>query len=233
MRALAGGFLATLIIAVGSGCGTGGPTEGGNTSNGKKLFLTVGKCGSCHELKDAGSRGQIGPNLDDAFRQVKSESYEDSGIENVVLDQIRFPREGSVMPADLVEGSDAEDVAAYVAQCAAADPNDAQEKLECPGIVAGTGGRGPLCVPRLPRLPFDRRLGLERTTLKGVFNSMVPLANGQTVKADEQYLLESILDADKQIVKGYQPGVMTAVVPKGSVPQEQAQQLVDYIKTLK
>ena len=63
MRALAGGLLAALIVAVGSGCGTGGPTEGGNSSNGKKLFLTVGKCGSCHELKDAGSRGQIGPNL--------------------------------------------------------------------------------------------------------------------------------------------------------------------------
>ena len=53
------------------------------------------------------------------------------------------------------------------------------------------------------------------------------------MKADEQYLLDSILDPDKQIVKGYQPGVMTAVIPKGSVPQDQAQALVDYIKTLK
>ena len=62
---------------------------------------------------------------------------------------------------------------------------------------------------------------------------MVPLANGQTVKADEQYLLESILDPDKQIVKGFQPGVMSAVIAPNSVPQEQAQALVDYIKTLK
>ena len=233
MRALAGVFLAALIAAFGSGCGTGGPSEGGNTSNGKKLFLTTGKCGSCHELKDAGSRGQIGPNLDDAFRQVKSESYEDSGIENVVLDQIRFPREGSVMPADLVEGSDAEDVAAYVAQCAAADPNDAQDKLECPGIVAGTGGEG--LYTSLGCLGCHSIDGSASSgpTLKGVYNSMVPLDSGQTVKADEQYLLDSILDPDKQIVKGYQPGVMTAVVPKGSVPEDQAQELVDYIKTLK
>ena len=56
---------------------------------------------------------------------------------------------------------------------------------------------------------------------------------GKSVKADEQYLLESILDADKQIVKGYQPGVMSAVIQKGQVPQDQAQALVDYIKTLK
>ena len=56
---------------------------------------------------------------------------------------------------------------------------------------------------------------------------------GQTVKADDQYLLESILDPDKQIVKGYQPGVMSAVIQKDQVPQDQAQALVDYIKTLK
>jgi hypothetical protein len=62
---------------------------------------------------------------------------------------------------------------------------------------------------------------------------MVTLTNGQKVKAGEQYLLESIIDPDRQIVKGYQPGVMSATVPKGSVPQDQAQKLVDYIKTLK
>ena len=62
---------------------------------------------------------------------------------------------------------------------------------------------------------------------------MVEVTKGPKVKADEQYLLDSILDPDKQIVKGYQPGVMSAAIPKGSVPQDQAKQLVDYIKTLK
>ncbi len=92
MRALAGVFLGALIVAVGSGCGgTGGPAEGGDANQGKKLFLTEGKCGGCHTLKDAGSRGQIGPDLDEAFRQDKVEGFEESGIQNVVLDQIRFP----------------------------------------------------------------------------------------------------------------------------------------------
>jgi cytochrome c2 len=233
LRALAGVLLAALIVAVVSGCGTGGPAEGGDANQGKKLFIGEGKCGGCHELKDAASRGQIGPNLDEAFQQDKAEGYEESGIQNVVLDQIRFPREGSVMPADLVEGDDAVNVAAYVAKCAAADPENEQDRLACPGIVAKPGGEG--LYTSLGCLGCHSIDGTPSSgpTLKGVFNSMVPLANGQSVKAGEQYLLESIVDPDKQIVKGYQPGVMSAVIQKGQVPQDQAQELVDYIKTLK
>jgi cytochrome c2 len=233
LRALAGVLLAALIVAVVSGCGTGGPVEGGDANQGKKLFIGEGKCGGCHELKDAASRGQIGPNLDEAFQQDKAEGYEESGIQNVVLDQIRFPREGSVMPADLVEGDDAVNVAAYVAKCAAADPENEQDRLACPGIVAKPGGEG--LYTSLGCLGCHSIDGTPSSgpTLKGVFNSMVPLANGQSVKAGEQYLLESIVDPDKQIVKGYQPGVMSAVIQKGQVPQDQAQELVDYIKTLK
>ena len=104
------------------------------------------------------------------------------------------------MPADLVEGEDAEDVAAYVAKCAAST-----DKAACPGVARRQRRRGPLRLARLPGLPLARRLALERADLQGLFGSMVKLANGQTVKADEQYLLESILDPDKQIVKGYQP----------------------------
>ena len=44
------------------------------------------------------------------------------------------------------------------------------------------------------------------------------------------YLLEAILDPDKQIVQGYQPGVMSAVIPKGQVSQADAKKLVAFIK---
>jgi mono/diheme cytochrome c family protein len=234
LRALGGAFLAALILAVGSGCGTGGPAEGGDANQGRKLFLGEGKCGGCHTLKGAPSSGQIGPNLDEAFRQDKAEGYEQSTIENVVLDQIRFPREGSVMPADLVEGDDAEDVAAFVARCAAADPKAPEDKAACPGIAAaGAGGEGLYTSLGCQGCHSIDGSASSGPTFKGLFNSMVTLTNGKKVKADEQYLLESILDPDKQVVKGYQPGVMTSAVPKGSVPQDQAQQLVDYIKTLK
>jgi cytochrome c2 len=233
LRALAGAFLGALILFVGTGCGTGGPAEGGDANQGKKLFQTVGKCGGCHTLKDAGARGQVGPNLDEAFQQSKAEGYELSAIKNVVLDQIRFPTEGSGMPADLVEGDDAVDVAAYVARCAAANPKDPEDKAACPGIAAGPGGEGLYTSLGCQGCHSIDGSASSGPTFKGLFNSTVALTNGQKVKADEKYLLDSILDADKQIVKGYQPGVMSAVVPKGSVPQDQAQQLVDYIKTLR
>jgi mono/diheme cytochrome c family protein len=39
--------------------------KGGDATAGRKVFLTAG-CTSCHTLKDAGSTGTIGPNLDQA-----------------------------------------------------------------------------------------------------------------------------------------------------------------------
>jgi cytochrome c2 len=233
LRALARAGLAALVVAVVTGCGTGGPAEGGNASHGKDLFRGEGKCGGCHTLKDAGAAGKIGPNLDEAFMRSREEGFEESAIENVVLDQIRFPTTDSGMPADLVKGDDAEDVAAYVARCAAADRTDPADRAACPGIAVKPGGEGLYTSLGCQGCHSIDGSGSSGPTFKGLFNSMVDLTNGQKVKADEQYLLESILDPDKQIVKGYQPGVMSAVVSKGSVREDQAQQLVDYIKTLK
>jgi cytochrome c6 len=41
-------------------------TSGGATANGKQIFTTTASpsCGSCHTLKDAGTHGTVGPNLD-------------------------------------------------------------------------------------------------------------------------------------------------------------------------
>ena len=48
---------------IAAGCGTGGLASGkADAAHGKQLF--VQKCGSCHTLKDAGTNGTIGPNLD-------------------------------------------------------------------------------------------------------------------------------------------------------------------------
>ncbi len=42
---------------------TGGGGGGSAQPDGKKVFATAG-CGGCHTLKDAGSSGNVGPNLD-------------------------------------------------------------------------------------------------------------------------------------------------------------------------
>jgi cytochrome c2 len=230
LRLVPGAFLAGLILLVASGCGTGGATEGGNASQGKTLFRGEGRCGECHTLKDAGAKAEIGPNLDSAFRRSKEEGFEESTIQNVVLDQIRFPTKGSMMPANLVTGQDAEDVAAYVAECAAATKED---KDACPGVVTGSGGMGlyaSLGCQGCHSLDGSPSSG---PTFKGLFGSTSKLADGKTVMANEQYLLDSILDPDKQIVEGYQPGVMTSVIKKGQVEEADAKTLVDFIKKQK
>ena len=217
-----------LIVLVASGCGTGGPSSGGNSSAGKKLFVADARCGSCHTLKDAGSRGTVGPNLDEAFAQSKAEGFKTSSIENVVRDQIKYPTKGSGMPANLVTGQEADDVAAYVALCAASTDKEA-----CPGIATGTGGKGlyaSLGCQGCHSLDGSKSTG---PTFKGLAGSKVQLTNGKTVTADDKYLLDSIIDPDLDIVKGYQPGVMTSVIKKGQVPKDQAQQLVDFIKQQK
>ena len=129
--------LGLLAVAAGlalfaTGCGPGGVSHNTDTSAGKPLF--VQKCGSCHTLKAAGTAGQIGPNLDDAFSGSRRQKFKDSTIQQVVLDQIRFASctppvrkdsPSSCMPKNLVTGKDAEAVAAYVAY-AAGNPDAAQ-----------------------------------------------------------------------------------------------------------
>ena len=127
---LGAGLAAAALLA--AGCGTGGVASGAqrpDTQAGQQLFTQ--KCAVCHTLAAAGASGTIGPNLDNAFGADRKQGYAQSSIENVVLDQIRLGS-GQVatyttnkkftsqtpMPANLVTGQDAIDVAAYVASVA-------------------------------------------------------------------------------------------------------------------
>jgi mono/diheme cytochrome c family protein len=115
-------FLAAALVALTAlvaGCGTEGLPDEGNASRGKEVFTSAeGQCGACHVLADAGTKGTVGPNLDEAFAGPREEGFKNSTIAAVVLDQIYYPTEGSGMPAELVTGEDAEAVAAYVADVA-------------------------------------------------------------------------------------------------------------------
>jgi uncharacterized cupredoxin-like copper-binding protein len=102
--------------------------DGDNLVNGKTQF--VAKCGSCHILERAGTTGVTGPNLDEAFRVARAQGFGESTFEGVVRSQIANPstmkqmdpqtlNDAAEMPADLVTGEDADDVAAYVAQSVA------------------------------------------------------------------------------------------------------------------
>jgi cytochrome c oxidase subunit 2 len=85
------------------------------------------------------------------------------------------------------------------------------ESLGCASChgANGEGGRGP--------------------ALLGLFASNVTLNNGQTVKADEAYVRESILNPQAKIVNGFGP-IMPSF--QGQVNEEQLLQVVTYVKSL-
>jgi plastocyanin len=120
------------IAAVASGCGAGS-TSDANVLNGKKLF--VSRCGACHTLSRAGTKGVTGPNLDFAFAQARRDGEKSSTFAGMVRGQIRYPardpqhdpvtgKELPKMPADLVTGQSVSDVAAYVGMVAGAPGKD-------------------------------------------------------------------------------------------------------------
>jgi cytochrome c oxidase subunit II len=65
--------------------------------------------------------------------------------------------------------------------------------------------------------------------LLGLFGSNVIVNNGQTVRADESYLRESILNPQAKLASGFGP-IMPSF--QGQVNEEQLLQLVAYIKSL-
>jgi cbb3-type cytochrome c oxidase subunit III len=142
LLAALGGVGVALALAA---CGTGGISTGAaDQENGKKLFQA--KCGGCHSLAAAGTSGEVGPSLDDSFAQAQADGYKESAIRNIVHDQIKYPGQYSTasdnpdyltanMPANLVKGQDAEDVAAYVAA------NAGTQGFAEAQVISGTNGK--------------------------------------------------------------------------------------------
>jgi cytochrome c6 len=87
-----------------SGCGTGGYSTEGSQGAGKDLF--VQRCGGCHALADAGTNGNIGPDLDDAFAQARESGMTSDTFTQVVASQIRYPIEEPVTGAPGMPGPD-------------------------------------------------------------------------------------------------------------------------------
>ena len=126
-----------MTVLLAAGCGAVARVTSGNPGTGKTLF--VAKCGSCHTLAKANTQGTIGPNLDDAFAASKAQGFGVSTVVDVVRGQIAYPdsRPGTVckrsirtsvgkglsctstqgMPANLVHGQDARDIAVFVGLC--------------------------------------------------------------------------------------------------------------------
>jgi mono/diheme cytochrome c family protein len=113
-----------LVVGV-AGCGGDDLKESrADVVHGKQLF--VERCGACHTLARAGTRGTAGPDLDVAFAQSLSEGFGRDTVRGVVHEQILYPN--AQMPAKIVTGQSAKDVAAYVGQ-AVANPGEDEGAL--------------------------------------------------------------------------------------------------------
>jgi mono/diheme cytochrome c family protein len=132
--------VAALVL---TGCGAVAhlSDSSGNADRGKTLFAS--SCGGCHVLADAKTSGVVGPSLDDAFGCDREQEFDVSTIRDTVRGQIAYPETETAtgepgMPANIVRGQDARDVAAYVANVAGVDPAEtADDKLAC--RIAPTG----------------------------------------------------------------------------------------------
>lgn len=144
---------ATAALAM-SGCSI--KDDNANVVAGKQAF--VQKCGSCHVLSRAGTKGVTGPNLDEAFRRAKIDGLGTDAIRGVVKKQIEYPsRSGSagagVMPANLVDGNTAHDIAAYVAQSAGESGKDTG--LLATAVKAAGSDKPAVAVNGLLKIPAD------------------------------------------------------------------------------
>jgi plastocyanin len=141
LKAVAAIVLAAALAAL-SACGSSGSKP--DLATGKQLFTQ--KCGACHVLNNAGTKGTQGPNLDLAFKESVADGIGRSTIEGVVRQQIKVPQ-GGVMPAKLVTGKDADDVSAYVA--------DAIGKKAGASTAAGPSGTATANAQDVVEIPAD------------------------------------------------------------------------------
>jgi plastocyanin len=145
-------LLGLAAAALGSaGCSVKG-ADNADLIAGKQQF--VSKCGSCHTLARAETKGVVGPNLDEAFRVSLQEGANRDTVRGVVEKQIQIPNPEGAMPKNLVSGSTAKDVSAYVAEAVAKPGKDSgllATAVQAPGAgkpAAEKGGK--LSIPASP-----------------------------------------------------------------------------------
>jgi cytochrome c2 len=198
--------------------------EEADLSNGKAQF--VQQCGSCHALSRAGTQGQTGPNLDAAFRGALRAGMSRETVEGVVRDQIANVRQSSAMPANLVKGGDARDVAAYVA-FATDKPGEDQGALAQAGLEGATSGEQIFVAAGCGSCHTLAKAGTNGTIGPSLDDLASAAGEREPGTSPEEYVQQSILDPDAFTVEGFQSGVMPSY--EGRLDERQVQVLVDYL----
>lgn len=96
-----------------------GSMEEMSASDAASRDLFVSGCGSCHTLKAAGTDGVVGPNLDKRLAPTgPAEGEAIVGTASRVRSAIETGLGNGRMPADILQGAQAEQVSDYVARVA-------------------------------------------------------------------------------------------------------------------
>ena len=198
--------------------------EEADLSNGKAQF--VQKCGSCHSLSRAGTQGQTGPDLDAAFRGGLRAGMDRETVQGVVRDQIANVRKSSQMPANLVTGNDARDVAAYVA-FATDKPGQDQGALAQAGLEGATSGSQIFVAAGCGSCHAFSEAGTNGTIGPSLDELAQAAGQREPGTSAEEYVEQSILDPEAFTVEGFQSGVMPSF--EGRLSERQVQTLVDYL----
>jgi len=201
-----------------SGCSSSSAAEDrADLVAGKQLF--VQRCGSCHVLNRAGTKGITGPNLDEAFHRAKLDGMDAASVRGMVYQQIKNPALGGVegtgeMPADLVSGDDVNNVAAYVAR-AAAEPGEDEGLLANAVPKPGSGEtiraeNGALTIPADP----SGQLAYTSATAEaeaGPLTIVMPNESGvpHNIVIDGKGESEIIEEGETQFEAEFEPGTFT------------------------
>jgi mono/diheme cytochrome c family protein len=204
-------LVATVVVI--AGCGTTNP----NIARGRTLFTT--KCGVCHALAQAGTTATVGPNLDDAFAAAREAGgFDAATVEGIVKAQVEDPRPSNgnpaaSMPAHTAEGTNLDDIAAYV------------------GKYAGVPGAAPPEVEGGPGAQVFANNGCGGCHTLAVANSggtTGPNLDEVLPGQSEAEIEESIVDPNAKIAQGYPANVMPETF-KETIQPEEIKELVEYL----
>jgi plastocyanin len=120
LRAGTCGLCAALTLLA-AGCSVKG-ADNASLIAGKQQF--VAKCGSCHVLARAGTKGIVGPNLDQAMARSVADGLGRDTIRGVVEGQVLNPNPEGAMPKGLAGGATLRNIAAYVSEVVARPGQD-------------------------------------------------------------------------------------------------------------
>jgi mono/diheme cytochrome c family protein len=216
--------LAAVLCAVAltlplAACGRDEP----DLSTGKAAF--VEKCGSCHALARAGTAGTQGPSLDKAFQTALADGIDRDTVEGIVHKQILHPRNDSVMPAGLVKGDDARDVAAYVA-FAAAKSGDDQGALASAGLAQAKTGEQIFTAAGCAGCHTFGPAGSNGTIGPNLDELAAAAGEREPGKSAEEYVRESLTKPDAFLAPGFGNAMPSF---EGRLTDKQIQTLIDYL----